>query len=218
MKRVVVTVVGIIFTVGLFCCAGPTQQQRGAKTGVLIGAASGAILGQVIGRDTEATLLGAGIGAALGGLAGHQIGAYMDRQEQELRSAMAASEAASIQRTQNVLTATFKSEVLFDFDSHTLKPGAYAEIGRVANVLNRYPQTTIRIEGHTDATGSEAYNQKLSERRAEAVKNALVQRGVDPRRIQTIGFGESQPISSNNAINRRVNIVIIPIGQQAGGY
>lgn len=218
MKRIGVMIVLSVFAAGLCSCAGPTQQQRGTKTGVLIGAAGGAILGQVIGRDTEATLLGAGIGAALGGLAGNQIGAYMDRQEQELRSALAASEAVSIQRTQNVLTATFRSEILFDFDSYALKPGAYAEIGRVANVLNRYPQTTIRVEGHTDATGSETYNQTLSERRAEAVKNALVQRGVDPRRIQTVGFGESQPISSNNAINRRVNIVIIPISQQAGGY
>ena len=195
-----------------FCsCAGPTYQQRGAKTGVLIGAAGGAILGQVIGRNTEATLLGAGIGAAVGGLSGHQIGAYMDRQEQELRAALAASEAASIQRTQNVLTATFQSEVMFDFDSATLKPGAYAEIGRVGNVLNRYPQTTIRVEGHTDSKGSEQYNQDLSQRRAQAVKDALTQRGVDSRRIQTIGFGESQPISSSDAMNRRVNIVIIPI-------
>ena len=124
---------------------------------------------------------------------------------------MAASEAASIQRTQNVLTATFKSEVLFDYDSSTLKQGAYAEIGRVANVLNNYSQTNIRIEGHTDSKGSEAYNQVLSEKRALAVKNALTQRGVDPGRVQTVGFGESQPISSNDAMNRRVNIVIIPI-------
>jgi outer membrane protein OmpA-like peptidoglycan-associated protein len=211
MKRLISIVVSLALATCLFSCAGPTQQQRGAKTGVLIGAATGALLGQAIGRDTEATLLGTGIGALVGGLAGHQIGAYMDRQEQALRAAIGASEAASIQRTQNVLTATFKSDLFFDFDSSTLKPGAYAEIGRVADVLNSYPQTTIRVEGHTDATGSEAYNQQLSEKRAEAVKRALTQRGVDPRRIQTVGFGESQPISSSNAVNRRVNIVIIPI-------
>ena len=168
------------------------------------------ILGQIIGRNTEATLLGAGIGAAVGGISGHQIGAYMDRQEQELRSAMAASEAASIRRTQNVLSATFQSEFLFDFDSSTLKPGAYREIGRVANVLNNYPQTTIRVEGHTDSKGSEAYNQTLSERRAQAVKSALTQKGVNLARIQIVGFGESQPISSDDAMNRRVVIVIIP--------
>lgn len=211
MRRLIAILVSLALAICLFSCAGATQQQRGAKTGILIGAATGAILGQVIGRDTEATLIGTGIGAAVGGLAGHQIGAYMDRQEQELRGAMAASEAASIQRTQDVLTATFKSDVFFDFDSSTLKPGAYAEIGRVADVLNRYPQTTIRVEGHTDATGPEIYNQQLSERRAQAVQSALVQRGVDSRRVYPVGFGESQPISSNNAVNRRVNIVIMPV-------
>jgi outer membrane protein OmpA-like peptidoglycan-associated protein len=211
MRRLIAIVVSLALAICLFSCAGATQQRRGAKTGILIGAATGAILGQVIGRDTEATLIGTGIGAAIGGLAGHQIGAYMDRQEQELGAAMAASDAASIQRTQDVLTASFKSDVFFDFDSSILKPGAYAEIGRVADVLNRYPQTTIRVEGHTDAAGPETYNQQLSERRAQAVQSALVQRGVDSRRVYAVGFGESQPISSNNAANRRVNIVIMPV-------
>ena len=210
MKRIITVIVSLALAIGLFSCAGPTHQERGTKTGALIGAAGGAILGQIIGRNTEATLLGAGIGAAVGGISGHQIGAYMDRQEQELRAAMAASEAASIRRTQNVLSATFQSEFLFDFDSSTLKPGAYREIGRVANVLNNYPQTTIRVEGHTDSKGSEAYNQTLSERRAQAVKSALTQTGVNLARIQIVGFGESQPISSDDAMNRRVVIVIIP--------
>ncbi|OEU65156.1 MAG: hypothetical protein BBJ57_01870 [Desulfobacterales bacterium PC51MH44] len=211
MKRMTSIIVSLALVLCFFSCAGPTHQERKAKTGALIGAAGGAILGQVIGGNTESTLLGAGIGAAVGGISGHQIGAYMDRQEQELRAAMAESEAASIQRNQNVLTATFKSEVLFDFDSSILKPGAYAEIGRVADVLNNYPQTTIRVEGHTDSKGSEAYNQVLSEKRALAVKNELTKGGVDPNRIQTVGFGESQPISSNDAMNRRVHVVIIPI-------
>jgi len=210
MKKIITTIASLVLAISLFSCAGPTQQERGAKTGALIGAAGGAILGQVIGGHTESTLLGAAIGTAIGGVAGHQIGAYMDRQEQELRAAMAASEAASIRRTQDVLSATFQSEVLFDFDSSILKPGAYREIGRVANVLNRYPQTTIRVEGHTDSKGSEAYNQTLSEKRSLAVKSALTRRGVDSARIQTVGFGESQPISSNDAMNRRVVIVIIP--------
>ena len=210
MKKTIAIIASLALAISLFSCAGPTQKEKGAKTGALIGTGDGAILGQVIGGDTESTLLGAAIGTAVGGVSGHQIGAYMDRQEQELRTAMAASKAASIQRTQNVLMATFHSEFLFGFDSSTLKPGAYAEIARVANVLNRYPQTTIRVEGHTDSKGSEAYNQALSEKRSLAVKSALTQRGVDPTRIQTVGFGESQPISSNDAMNRRVVIVIIP--------
>ena len=211
MKRTITILTSLFILISMFSCAGPTQQERGTKTGALIGAAGGAILGQAIGRNTTGTIIGAGIGAAIGGIAGNQIGAYMDRQEQELRAAMAESEAASIQRTQNVLTATFKSEVMFDFDSSTLKPGAYREMDRVAGILNKYSQTMIRVEGHTDSKGSEAYNQTLSEKRAMAVKNALTQRSVDPVRIQTVGYGESQPISSNDAMNRRVNIVIIPI-------
>lgn len=210
MKKITVIIVLSAF---LFGCAGATHQEGKAKTGVLIGSAGGAILGQVIGKNTESTLIGAGIGAALGGLAGHQIGSYMDRQEQALRNAVTASESVNIQRNQDILTATFKSDIFFDFDSSSLKSGAYSEIARVSNVLNQYPKTTIRVEGHTDSTGSESYNLTLSEKRAEAVKNALVQRGVDPLRIQAIGFGESQPVSSSDAINRRVNIVIIPIAQ-----
>jgi outer membrane protein OmpA-like peptidoglycan-associated protein len=210
MKRVLSIVAILALAAFLISCAGATQQERGARTGAMIGAASGALLGQAIGRDTKATVLGAAIGAAAGGVAGHQIGAYMDRQEAELRSALAQSEAASIQREQNILTATFKGDVMFDFDSSILKPGAYAELDRVAKILNNYPQTRIRVEGHTDSTGGEAYNQALSERRAETVQSALVQRGVDPIRIEAVGFGESQPISSDNATNRRVNIVITP--------
>jgi outer membrane protein OmpA-like peptidoglycan-associated protein len=210
MKRVISIVAILALAAFLISCAGATQQERGTRTGAIIGAASGALLGQAIGRDTKGTLIGAAIGAAAGGVAGNQIGAYMDRQEQELRAAMADSEAASIQREQDILTATFKGDVLFDFDSSILKPGAYAELDRIAKILNSYPQTSIRVEGHTDSIGTEAYNQALSEKRALTVKNALIQRGVDPMRIESIGYGESQPISSNNAANRRVNIVITP--------
>lgn len=212
------------FVVSLICaavisiasgCAMETRQQKGTGTGAAVGAGVGAILGQAIGGDTEATLLGAGIGAVLGGIAGNQIGAYMDRQEADLRQAIASSDAASIKREQDILTATFKSGVMFDFDSAVLKPGGQAEIARVATIFNKYPQTMLRVEGHTDSKGSEEYNQQLSERRANSVKNALIQQGVDGRRITTIGYGESQPISSDDAVNRRVNIVIEPIVAQS---
>jgi len=211
MKRITSIILSLTLVTFLCSCAGTTKQESGAKTGVLIGAAGGALLGQAIGRNTTGTLIGAGIGAAVGGLAGHQIGAYMDRQEQELRGAMAQNDAVSIQRTQDVLTATFKSEAFFDLNSSTLKPGAYTEMDRIAGIFNKYPQTTIRVEGHTDSKGSETYNQTLSEQRAISVKNALAQRGVDPARIQTVGYGESQPISSDDAMNRRVSIVITPV-------
>ncbi len=113
-----------------------------------------------------------------------------------------------------MLIATFKSEVMFDSGSAALKAGGQAEIARVAMVLNKYPQTMLNVEGHTDAIGSEASNQKLSEKRAVAVKNALIQQGVNAQRITAVGYGESQPISSDPAVNRMVSIVIIPIRAQ----
>lgn len=209
-KHTMIAVLAAIAMV-ITSCAGTTQQESRTKEGVLVGAGLGAALGQAIGKDTKGTLIGAGIGAALGGIGGSQIGAYMDRQEQSLRSAIASSDAASISRSQNVLTATFKANTFFDFDSATLKAGAYTELDRVTRVLREYPQTRIRVEGHTDSKGSDEYNMQLSQRRAQAVTNAMIQRGVDPIRMESIGFGESQPISSNDAENRRVNIVIIPI-------
>ncbi len=213
VKKILAVIVVVGFALSLTSCAYQNKQQKGTAVGAGVGAAAGAVIGQAIGHDTQSTLWGAAIGAAVGGLAGNQIGAYMDRQEQALRDALAASEAASIRRNQEVLTATFKSDVYFGFDSATLLPGGQQEMDRVARVLNQYYQTTIRIEGHTDASGPEEYNLKLSKRRAQAVADALVQRNVHPDRITTVGFGESQPISSDPATNRRVNIVIEPIRQ-----
>jgi len=211
MKKIASLGIILAFLMILNACAGATHQEGKTKTGVLVGAGLGAAAGQAIGRDTKGTLIGAALGAAIGGVAGNRIGAYMDQQEQALRNAVATTDATSIQRSQDVLTATFKSDYLFDFDSSTLKPGAYAEIDRVANVLVQYPETMIRVEGHTDTKGDEQHNQRLSERRAEAVAGAVIQRGVNPARIQTIGYGESQPVSSTDALNRRVAVVIIPV-------
>ncbi len=209
-----------LIAVTLWGCAAPQNKtQQGAMYGTGIGAAIGAGLGQVIGGDTKSTLIGAGIGAALGGVAGGSIGRYMDNQEEALRQQFAASEAANVQRNADVLAVTFKGDVLFDVNSAALKPGAYTEINRVANVLVQYPQTTIQVAGHTDSTGAEAYNLGLSERRAMSVQNALANQGVAAARMQTLGFGESQPIADNSMeagrqLNRRVVVTIMP--QQDG--
>jgi len=191
----------------LTACA--THQQTGTGVGTATGAGIGAVIGQAVGHNTKSTVIGAGIGAVVGGIAGNRIGAYMDQQEEQLRQL----EEANIQRNQDVLTATFKSDFLFDLNSADLKPGSSSELNRVASVLTNYPQTTIQVEGHTDASGSVDYNQKLSERRALTVKKALVDRGVDPQRIDAVGYGKSQPISSTDAANRRVVISITPIRQ-----
>jgi outer membrane protein OmpA-like peptidoglycan-associated protein len=230
MKRIVIGTALLALTVS--GCA--TKAQTGALVGTGVGAAVGAGLGQAIGRSTSATLIGAAAGAVAGGLAGTAIGHYMDKQEADMRQALANSEAASIQREQqvlaqaessraqgdlDVLTITFKSDYLFAVNSSVLQAGAYNELDRVARVLNKYPQTTIQIAGHTDSTGSEAYNVQLSQRRADAVKSALIGKGVDPGRMTTLGYGESMPIASNateagRQQNRRVEIRIIGQGQQ----
>ena len=205
----------VVATLAVFGCASSGEKER---TGTAVGAGTGAVLGGVIGAATgkhnqrERVAIGAATGAVLGGVIGNRIGAYMDKQETDLRNAMASTVAqnnATIQRNnEQMLTATFKSDVFFDVDSATLKPGAYPELDRVANVLSQYPETMIRVEGHTDQTGSEQYNQQLSERRANAVKNALIQKGIAPARISAVGMGECCPVSADNAANRRVSLVL----------
>jgi outer membrane protein OmpA-like peptidoglycan-associated protein len=200
-------------------CMPQTKTGKGTLYGTAGGAAAGAAIGQALGHDTESTLWGAAIGAAVGGLAGAGVGKMMDNQEQEMRQALANSEAASVRREGNLLAVTFKSDLSFDFDSAVVRPGLYSEIDRVANIMRNYPQTLIRVEGHTDSSGSEEYNLDLSERRAMAVRRLLVERGVLSDRIEIIGYGESLPISSNDSdsgrqLNRRVEIKIVPNPEQ----
>lgn len=206
----------IIFSLAISGCATDTQQQKKRNIGAALGAVVGAGVGYAIGGDLQGAAIGAGAGAVAGGLAGNQIGKYMDQQEAEMQQALAAVEAASIQREQDILAITLKSDFSFDFDSAVIKPGAEDEIARIAAVLIKYPQTNISIEGHTDSKGAEEYNMDLSKSRAEAVKVSLIGRGLTSSRLQTIGFGESKPVATNDTEagrqqNRRVRIVIVPI-------
>ena len=206
----------IIFSLAISGCATDTQQQKKRNVGAALGAVVGAGVGYAIGGDLQGAAIGAGAGAVAGGLAGNQIGKYMDQQEAEMQQALAAVEAASIQREQDILAITLKSDFSFDFDSAVIKPGAEDEIARIAAVLIKYPQTNISIEGHTDSKGAEEYNMDLSKSRAEAVKASLIGRGLTSSRLQTIGFGESKPVATNDTEagrqqNRRVRIVIVPI-------
>jgi outer membrane protein OmpA-like peptidoglycan-associated protein len=201
-------------------CAPPqTKTGKGGLYGAAGGAAAGAIIGQVAGGDTKSTLIGAAIGAALGGAAGAGVGKMMDDQEQDMRDALAESEAAAIHREGDLLAVSLKGDVTFDYNSATVRPGLYSEIDRIVNVLLKYPQTVIRVEGHTDSSGSDAYNMDLSQRRADSVKNLFIQRGLSPSRIETMAFGESLPVADNSteagrAMNRRVEIKIAPTQQQ----
>ena len=218
MGKITKSLICIVVVVCLGCASMGEKEQ----TGTAIGAGTGAVVGGVIGAATgsknqrEKAAVGAAAGAVIGGLIGNRIGAYMDKQEADLRNAMASTISqnnATIQRNnEQMLTATFKSDVFFDVNSTIIKPGGYAELDRVANVLAQYPQTMIRVEGHTDQTGSEQYNLQLSERRANAVKNALTQKGIDATRITPVGMGECCPVSSDNAANRRVSMVLTAQG------
>lgn len=192
-----------------------TKGQKGGLAGAGGGAAVGAILGQVITHDTKGTLIGAAIGAAIGGAGGYGVGKMMDNQERDMRDALATSEAAAVTREGNLLAVTFRGDVTFDTNSTEVRKGLYSEINRVAGVLNQYPQTLIMVEGHTDSVGSDAYNMDLSRRRANAVKNLLVQRGVASSRIEVVGYGKTMPVATNSTeagrqMNRRVEIKIAP--------
>ena len=217
MTKYVTICVAMVFV--LSACATPqTKTQKGGTYGAVGGAAVGALVGQVIGRDTQGTLIGAAIGAAVGGAGGAAIGKMMDEQERDMREALAASEAAAVRREGNLLAVTFRGDVTFDTDSAVVRPGLYAEVDRVSGILVQYPDTLIRVEGHTDSTGSESYNTGLSIRRAESVKSLLLKRNIANNRIEMIGFGEAMPVATNDSAagrqkNRRVEIKIAPVIQ-----
>ena len=214
MKRFVV--LGIAGTMCLAGCSAPmTKTQTGGAYGTAGGAAAGALLGQVIGHDTKSTLIGAAIGAALGGVTGAGVGHMMDQQEQQMSQSLANSDAVAVQRNGDLLAVTLKGDVSFDTNSSVVRPGIYSELDRIASSLIQYPQTVVRIEGHTDSVGGEAFNMDLSRRRAEAVRNLLMQRGVDGSRMEVVAFGESSPVATNateagRQMNRRVVIMIAP--------
>ncbi|HXV77890.1 MAG TPA: OmpA family protein [Candidatus Polarisedimenticolaceae bacterium] len=183
-----------------------TKRDKTTK-GAAIGAASGAVLGAVLGEgELDEVLAGAAIGAGVG--AG--VGAYMDHQEERL----ARIPGTTVERVgDNLLLVRFDSDVLFKVDSSTLETSARSALDEAADVFLEYRKTAIVTQGHTDSTGSEQYNLSLSERRADAVAGYLVGRGVDPTRITTIGYGESQPTADNvsdwgRQQNRRVDLLL----------
>ena len=176
-----------------------------ATKGAAIGAGSGAVIGGIIGRQSDNTAAGAIIGAGVGGVAGAIIGERMDKQAEELRNDL---KGASVERVGEGIKITFDSGLMFDFDSYLLTPGTQENLTSLSKTLNKYSDTEILIEGHTDKTGPEDYNISLSKNRAEAVADYLNMQKVKTSRITTQGYGEEQSISDNDAENRRVEVAI----------
>ncbi len=214
IRNIVVAVV----VLALGACAADDPNRR-AKTGAAVGAIAGAIIGHQISGGKK----GAIAGAAVGAIAGGAVGNYMDEQQRAFEAALAEERRRNeleIQRLRDdSLKIDVSSEVSFDFDSATLKPAFLPTLDKVADILARYPKTTVTIVGHTDNIGSEAYNQQLSERRARSVMNYLIDRGIAPQRLSAVGRGETQPRATNateagRQLNRRVEILIRPVVQQ----
>jgi len=185
---------------------------KGAVYGTGAGAATGAAIGGALGGG-EGAWKGAAVGAALGALGGGLIGHYMDTQAKEMQRVVDRQDR--IERDGEMLRLSLASDVLFDSGSATLQPGAEDKLRHVAEVLQRYPKTRVEIVGHTDNRGTSASNEKLSERRARAVRDVLARSGVDPTRITTRGAGETRPVATNDtlegrALNRRVEVITTP--------
>lgn len=195
----------LLFTYSLTGC----NASRAAK-GAVIGGAAGGAVGGVIGKKAGNTAVGVIVGAAIGGTAGALIGRHMDKQAKELREDL---EGATVERVGEGILITFNSGLQFDVNSYSLTAATRENLNDFSRVVNKYDDTDILIEGHTDSTGSEDHNQTLSEKRAEAVKRHLIAQGVRAGRLTSIGYGLSQPIADNSTQagrqqNRRVEVAI----------
>jgi outer membrane protein OmpA-like peptidoglycan-associated protein len=204
-RNVVVAMVLCISIALLMGCGASNTVKGGA-----IGAGGGAVVGGIIGHAAGNTALGAILGAAVGGTAGAVIGHNMDNQAEEMKRDL---KNARIERVGEGIKVTFDSGILFATNSSELQSTARANVESLAKILNKYPDTNILIEGDTDNEGAADYNQRLSERRAQAVADYGNGLNVAGSRISTVGHGESQPVASNDTVegrqqNRRVEVAI----------
>lgn len=202
------------------CTTNPdgTQSVNRKAVGAGVGAVAGGLIGNRI--DQGDRVVGTAVGAAAGAAIGAGVGHMMDRQEQELKQQIESermAHAVEVERVRDdLLKLTLENEVSFDFDSAAIKPAFKPTLVKLADVLAKYDRNRVTIVGHTDAVGSEAYNENLSLRRAEAVKNELLLQGVPPGRLTAIGRGETEPRATNETeagrqLNRRVEILVQPV-------
>jgi outer membrane protein OmpA-like peptidoglycan-associated protein len=206
MRRLIVVVLLVAVIVGSAGCASWSRKEKGTA----IGAGAGAVLGGAIGKASGNTAVGAILGAAIGGAAGAYIGNYMDDQAAEIERDL---EGATIERIGEGIKITFDSGILFDVNKAVLKDKSKTDLGELAVILQKYGDTNVLLEGHTDDTGTDEYNLDLSRLRSQSVANYLADQGVNPARFTIMGYGESQPIADNateagRALNRRVEIAI----------
>ncbi len=207
MKRITALIIVIALLIGAYGCSEWSRTKKGA----VIGGATGAAVGAAIGKRTGNTAVGAILGAAIGGAAGAYIGNYMDKQAEEIERDL---EGAQVERVGEGIKITFDSGILFDVNKVELRQEAKTNINKLAVILNKYPDTDVLIEGHTDSTGPEEYNLDLSRKRAQSVANHIAYQQVDATRFTIMGYGESQPIASNDTQegrqqNRRVELAIM---------
>lgn len=218
------TVLACAVAVGLTGCATQNDPHQRAKVGAAVGAVAGAVLGHQLDDDS-----GRWVGAAVGALAGGAVGHYMDRQQQDFENTLEREREANqleIERLRDdTLKLTVDSEVSFDFNKADIKPAFRPSLDKLARLLLKYDRTVVHVVGHTDSVGSDAYNQGLSERRAQSVGDYLASYGVPRHRLRTEGRGEREPRATNateagRQLNRRVEIFVKPIveGQEDRAY
>ena len=186
-----------------------------ATKGALIGAAAGAVVGLISGDDAVERRQRALIGAGVGALAGGSIGLYMDKQEAKLRAELEGT-GVSVTRIGENITLNMPGNVTFATDSSDLSPAFFDVLNSVGKVLGEYDKTVVEVAGHTDSTGSDSYNQSLSERRAASVVTYLQGQKVMSQRLITVGMGEARPVADNTTAdgrqaNRRVEITMVPL-------
>ena len=214
MKKILSAVLCGALLLSVSACGSLNKAQKGGLLGAGGGAVLGAALGYVIsGGDAKAVAIGATAGTAVGGTAGALIGNKMDKKAAEL----AALEKAKVEEFEinglKAIRVTFDSGILFGFNSSTLSDESKATLASFVKTMEDLPETDITVWGHTDNVGSEAANQKVSQKRADAVSNFLVQQGMAKERITSEGKSYDLPIASNDteegkAANRRVEVYV----------
>ncbi|WP_029036087.1 OmpA family protein [Salinimicrobium xinjiangense] len=205
----------LLFATVMLVGCDATRNANNKQKGTVIGATGGAVVGGVIGNNTGDgnTALGAIIGGVVGGAAGAYIGDRMDKQAQRIEEEIPGAE---VERVGEGINVTFDetSGVYFATDRYAIEGQSREALMSLANIFKEYPNTNILVEGHTDSTGSDAYNLTLSKNRAQAVTNFLVNQGISSGRIETKWYGEAQPKYDNSTVegrskNRRVELAIV---------